>query len=91
MINNVKIKVDSVKEAVRALEILFANGHTWRGGSISTSLSEYEVNNLIGLYVGDDFYSQDKAVITFETDCIAFWSERDHLIVTPEQIGEFYK
>lgn len=74
------------------LEVLFSKGHTWRGGSTSTDLSEYEADNLIGLYISDDlFYSGDKAVVTFETDCQSFWSDKDHISMTLEQVEEYYK
>ena len=92
MLNNIKIKTRSLKEVVSVLEVLFSNGHTWRGGGTSTDLSDYEADNLIGLYVRDDeFYSGDKAVVTFETDCQSFWSDKDHLNVSPEQVEEYYK
>ena len=92
MINNVKIKTRSLKEVVHVLEILFSKGHTWRGGSTNTDMSRYEADNLIGLYISDDtFYSNDKAVVTFETDCQGFWSDKNHLSMTPEQVEEYYQ
>lgn len=94
MLNNVKVRLKTVKEAEKILACLFENGHSWRGGSKNAKLSEYKINNLIGIYIEDtgeyDCYQQ-KAAVTFDTVEESFWSESKLIPITAEQILEYYK
>jgi hypothetical protein len=94
MINNVKARCRSVAETLQVLNCLIANGHAWRGGGTHNTLAEYEVNNLIGIYIKDtdenDFYQQ-KSAITFETCIKEFWCNTGYQYMSPEQILEYYK
>lgn len=93
MLNNIKVKSNSIGEITQVLGILFQNGHAWRGSSQDNSLSDYEKDNLYGILVMDtdkDDYYQQKAAVTFETEPQDFWSEVNCITMTADQIKEYY-
>ena len=93
MLNNIKVKSNSIREITQVLSILFENGHAWRGGTQDNSLSDYEKDNLYGILVMDtdknDYYQQ-KAAVTFETDPQDFWSESSCITMKTGEIKEYY-
>lgn len=93
MLSGVKVKCTSIKEWLEVLDVLFNNGHAWRGGSTISTISQYEVDNLYGLYIKDtdksDYYQQ-KGAITFETYKDSFWSDSSHIPVNLQQIKDYY-
>lgn len=92
-LNGVKVRCSSTKECLEVLDILFMNGHAWRGGSTVNTLAQYEIDNLYGLYIKDtdksDYYQQNGA-ITFETYKESFWSDALHIPMSIQQVKDYY-